>query len=832
MAAAKQLILDIIARDKTKQGLASATKNVSGMGKAARAVGSGIAAIGLAAFAKESIDTFQSATKETLALNRAVGGSVEASSRLRFAAKQTGQDLGNFTKAMGLLDKNLVKAAQTGKGPVADTMKQLGVSFTDAQGKVKPLTDILPDMAEQFKNMPNGPTKTALALQLFGRQGTALLPFLNRGKAGIAELMAKTDEYNQVIGQDQVDAFAKNLEAQRKFDAAMDGIKMTLGESLLPAITPIVEKLGDLAKFFGDLPQPVQTTAVAVAGAAVAFNLLSGPLGMVKSGLTGLSGLFTSAGTAATTASTGIGGTAPAAAAAAPAMGGLAASMTTAGGAVVALGSAFGVYKFTELFGGIGGAASTLALPAGGPLSLLAVAMGMNADSAGKMDAGMRAVKQSIGDMANAGDIDGLVSKWATMEQQMSPDELIAFANSTPQLNAALAKVGLRVDSVTGKIEAIPKAPNVKVSAETKAALKNLEAARAKAVETDNTDPNIRVTTSIEGAIAALQSVINKAREAKTAASEAGGSGGGGSWATGGEASGVALVGERGPELVYLPQGSHVATASQTRGLLNGGAPRYAKGKASAKAKAKAKAKAAKNAAIDAKIKAKQAARENAVDAQDVARSAQADAIANRDSLVSRVKDQTRSFFGIGGYDPNAQASAAAELQAAQAELNGTAVGSSARASAQARVKAAQDAAGSTPGSAADWVRQRIDKVRRWKTALGKLAAVWGGNPYGQQLLQDVMDKGPDGGTELAEQLLATPGELSSLVNSYAAGDSLGNDIANYNPDVVNANAQVSSATRQVEQLQTVILQLDGEILHQSLLKVRRRKGGQRLGLD
>ena len=118
--------------------------------------------------------------------------------------------------------------------------------------------------------------------------------------------MAKTDEYNQVIGQDQVDAFAKNLEAQRKFDAAMDGIKMTLGESLLPAITPIVEKLGDLAKFFGDLPQPVQTTAVAVAGAAVAFNLLSGPLGMVKSGLTGLSGLFTSAGTAATTASTGV----------------------------------------------------------------------------------------------------------------------------------------------------------------------------------------------------------------------------------------------------------------------------------------------------------------------------------------------------------------------------------------------------------------------------------------------------------------------------------------------------------------------------------------------
>ena len=119
--------------------------------------------------------------------------------------------------------------------------------------------------------------------------------------------------------------------------------------------------------------------------------------------------------------------------------------------------------------------------------------MGMNADSAGKMDAGMRAVKQSIGDMANAGDIDGLVSNRATMEQQMSPDELIAFANSTPQLNAALAKVGLRVDSVTGKIEAIPRLPTSRSAQKLRPRLRTSRR-RAKAVETDNTDPNIRVT--------------------------------------------------------------------------------------------------------------------------------------------------------------------------------------------------------------------------------------------------------------------------------------------------------------------------------------------------
>ena len=102
MAAAKQLILDIIARDKTKQGLASATKNVSGMGKAARAVGSGIAAIGLAAFAKESIDTFQSARKKRL---RSTVPLVAASRRHRGCVSRRNKPariLATSTKAMGL----------------------------------------------------------------------------------------------------------------------------------------------------------------------------------------------------------------------------------------------------------------------------------------------------------------------------------------------------------------------------------------------------------------------------------------------------------------------------------------------------------------------------------------------------------------------------------------------------------------------------------------------------------------------------------------------------------------------------------------------------------
>ena len=70
---------------------------------------------------------------------------------------------------------------------------------------------------------------------------------------------------------------------------------------------------------------------------------------------------------------------------------------------------------------------------------------------------------------------------------------------------------------------------------------------------------------------------------------KAGGNGGGGSWATGGGRQASQWMANAGPSLSTCRKAVTVATASQTRGLLNGGAPRYAKGKASAKAKAEGK---------------------------------------------------------------------------------------------------------------------------------------------------------------------------------------------------------------------------------------------------
>lgn len=885
----KQLILDIIARDKTKQGFTSATKGASGLRKGLAGVASGIGAIGLTAFAKDSVSTFQSATKETLGLNRAVGGTVEQTSRLRFAAKMSGQDIDTFTKSMGLLDKNLVKAAQSGKGPVFDSMKKMGVSFTDAQGKVKPLTETLPAMAEVFSKMENGPQKTALALQLFGRSGAGILPFLNKGKAGIEELMQQTDQYNQVIGQEQVDAFSKNLVAQRKFDAAMDGIKMTLGEDLLPAITPVIEGVGQLATAFGKLPQPAQTGVLGIAAASLAVSALSNVLGPATSLLGGFSSAATASGTAAAAGATG--------------MGSFAAGGTLAVGALASIGSAFGTYKITEQFGSLGGVLSSSALMAGGPLNFLAIALGNSSKEAAEAAPRLEAIRGVLDTLASSGNTTALAGAMEQIRAELgdgfdefltttSPQVQAAFksiSDASGSLDASLrkatqgfawgsTKVGAYAKSVVdagraaGKTDqeiaallrtagATPRQIRIALQADPK----QLDASLAESREKLNSlkqykKPEISARVGeLNKLMGAAQARVDSLKQRKKPAPRVdveraaadvkaiqylidqirGGNVtidiqrvmhapvGGESApklkkakrAVGGDAWGWATLGERGPEDVWLPPGSHVSTAAETRAQNR---ENYAKGKMGKKLTAKDKKWKAKQLASLKKKKKKGWESSNTAGL--------------REALAGARESASSSFLGsaglISGYDPNALADAQAEAQAAQEEINASAVGSSARASGMARLKAARQKIADAPTSIGDWVRKRVAKLGRWTAALGRLAPIWGATPGGQQLLREIWEKGPDGGLELAEELERSPGSVQELLGGANQAAAYAGVAAEYNPDVMNAGAAYRGGQAADRNLVlTSIVQVEGIQVVKAIQKFKQSQGGRELGI-
>jgi hypothetical protein len=220
--------------------------------------------------AKESIDAFKNVAGETLKLQRVMGGTAEDASRMRFAFHETGVDATTGAKAMGIFSKNLV--GFNGKtGAAIPILKQFGISAKDTNGHLKPMAQLLPQIADKFAKMPNGAEKSALALKLFGKGGLALLPFLNRGADGIAKLTEESDRFGLTLSGKDLDALKRSRAAHKEWDAAMEGAKVRIGAQLLPMVTrlvvyfqtkmiPIIVKAGQWVQAHGATIQRVATS--------------------------------------------------------------------------------------------------------------------------------------------------------------------------------------------------------------------------------------------------------------------------------------------------------------------------------------------------------------------------------------------------------------------------------------------------------------------------------------------------------------------------------------------------------------------------------------------
>ncbi|HEY2088598.1 MAG TPA: hypothetical protein VGH54_21585 [Mycobacterium sp.] len=201
----------------------------------------GAAAAGAAAiaFAKVSVDKFKEVGGETLGLQRIMGGTAEQASRLDFAAKMSGVTYETLAKSTGKLEKGLSASLSSGKATSA-MVKTLGFDFRDAQGHIKPMSDLMPQLADKFSHMPAGADKTALAMKLFGKAGADMLPFLNKGSSGIAALEKESDKYGNTLTGKNLDALKQSKASQREWNASLDGLKIQIGAQVLPIMNTMV----------------------------------------------------------------------------------------------------------------------------------------------------------------------------------------------------------------------------------------------------------------------------------------------------------------------------------------------------------------------------------------------------------------------------------------------------------------------------------------------------------------------------------------------------------------------------------------------------------------
>jgi hypothetical protein len=203
-----------------------------------------IAAVtGLAALTKSAIDTADEMTKAS----QRIGVGVGELSRLKHAADLSGVSFEGLQSSIGILNRNMANVSGT-TNDAQRALAQMGIESRNTDGSLKSTTQIMSEMADVFRDMPDGAEKSAAAMAVFGRSGAQLIPMLNQGSDAMRELMNEADELGIVLDEEtgrRAEQFNDNL---ARLSKSVEGLGMAIAAEALPALVALTDALVDGSK--------------------------------------------------------------------------------------------------------------------------------------------------------------------------------------------------------------------------------------------------------------------------------------------------------------------------------------------------------------------------------------------------------------------------------------------------------------------------------------------------------------------------------------------------------------------------------------------------------
>jgi hypothetical protein len=237
---------------------------------------------------ERSIEKVAELAVELEVLSQKTGETVEQLSALQYAADLSHVSTENLTIGLQRLARGMEGAAK-GTGPAYDALHLLGLRATEANGSLVPLNTMLLRIADEFHGMEDGAGKTAIAMDLFGRSGATLIPFLNKGAEGIHELEEEARKLGVTFDEHGVRTALEYEDAMKKVHAVVDSMERTLALALMPTLTQLADAFTETAHKSGLLVMAGHAIGDTLKGAAIVANDLSLAVNGVRNALLSLS---------------------------------------------------------------------------------------------------------------------------------------------------------------------------------------------------------------------------------------------------------------------------------------------------------------------------------------------------------------------------------------------------------------------------------------------------------------------------------------------------------------------------------------------------------------
>lgn len=187
-----------------------------------------------------------------------LGVSTKALQEYRYAASQVGISTDEMDAALTKLTRSIGEADAGSKAQAAAFAK-LGISVRDAGGQIKDAGDLLPEIAEKLKALHSPAERAAVLVDLFGKSGQKLAPLLADGAAGVNNLRDAAQKLGIVLSDAQIqkaDETADKISAlQQVLSAKIAGAVSDNTDSILElvnALIKLVEYAGKAARAWRD----------------------------------------------------------------------------------------------------------------------------------------------------------------------------------------------------------------------------------------------------------------------------------------------------------------------------------------------------------------------------------------------------------------------------------------------------------------------------------------------------------------------------------------------------------------------------------------------------
>ena len=223
-------------------------------------------------------------------------------------AGSLGYSLEDVSVAAGLMANASIKGSMAGTAlrsimtrlieppkDAANAMEALGIQVKNADGTVKPFGQTIKDLREKFSQLSDA-EKAQYANWLAGQEAMGgLLAVVNASDEDFAKLSGAINDCDGKAAE-----MAKTMQnnakgALTRLKSAMEGISISIGGALLPALADLVDKVGGIAGAFGEWAtthQGIVKMGLAVAGvgasaliAAKSFAVLTSSIEAARAGM-------------------------------------------------------------------------------------------------------------------------------------------------------------------------------------------------------------------------------------------------------------------------------------------------------------------------------------------------------------------------------------------------------------------------------------------------------------------------------------------------------------------------------------------------------------------